>query len=253
MWNCSACSRPIQDCKEGYLIADEDLLNWRIVHRLTCDPHVGPWHSLEFFVGKRGARLFRSLERGGAFSKLSPSEIEALRGLVVCEAYDQQQVHHIPFRRWLRAQEKRDDPVGDLAQDMARDSKQQRPNPSLNELYHHLRIQGASREALRTLIEAYREWQSCGNTYRETRTKSRPAPKHRLIRVPRQRDGWLKLRFTVLKRDGYRCQICGRTTQDGIKLEIDHKVARSKGGSDDPSNLWTLCFDCNRGKGNANL
>ena len=28
----------------------------------------------------------------------------------------------------------------------------------------------------------------------------------------------------------------------------DHLVIASKGGSDDPSNLWALCFDCNRGK-----
>lgn len=61
-------------------------------------------------------------------------------------------------------------------------------------------------------------------------------------------------RFKILRRDGYRCQLCGRTAQeDGVKLEVDHKIPESKGGPTKPSNLWTLCFDCNRGKGVRSL
>jgi hypothetical protein len=63
----------------------------------------------------------------------------------------------------------------------------------------------------------------------------------------------LALRFYVFKRDNYRCQICGRAATDGITLEIDHKVPRAKGGTDELSNLWTLCFDCNRGKSDSDL
>jgi hypothetical protein len=56
-------------------------------------------------------------------------------------------------------------------------------------------------------------------------------------------------RFDIFKRDGYKCQICGRSpSEDGVKIEVDHKIPRSKGGSSSPSNLWTLCFDCNRSK-----
>lgn len=58
----------------------------------------------------------------------------------------------------------------------------------------------------------------------------------------------LRTRFDVLKRDGYQCQICGATAGDGCKLEVDHKTPKSKGGTDTIGNLWTLCFDCNRGK-----
>lgn len=58
----------------------------------------------------------------------------------------------------------------------------------------------------------------------------------------------LSLRFRIFKRDNYRCQLCGATAQDGVRLEMDHKVPRAKGGTDDESNLWTLCFECNRGK-----
>lgn len=61
------------------------------------------------------------------------------------------------------------------------------------------------------------------------------------------------IRYTVLHRDDFRCQICGRTAKDGVKLEVDHIMPYSKGGSDELSNLWTLCFDCNRGKQDAHL
>lgn len=63
----------------------------------------------------------------------------------------------------------------------------------------------------------------------------------------------LAVRFAILKRDGYRCQICGSTAASGAVLEIDHKVSRAKGGTDNRANLWTLCFDCNRGKRDSAL
>lgn len=52
----------------------------------------------------------------------------------------------------------------------------------------------------------------------------------------------------VLKRDNFTCQICGRTISDGAKLEVDHRVPVAKGGKSTMDNLWTLCFECNRGK-----
>jgi 5-methylcytosine-specific restriction endonuclease McrA len=70
---------------------------------------------------------------------------------------------------------------------------------------------------------------------------------------PIQDSTGLTLRFRVFKRDGYRCQICGRSAPDGARLEADHKVPRSKGGPDTLANLWTLCFECNRGKRDSYL
>ncbi|MBV9849846.1 MAG: HNH endonuclease [Armatimonadetes bacterium] len=61
------------------------------------------------------------------------------------------------------------------------------------------------------------------------------------------------LRFRVLRRDGYRCQLCGTSAADGSKLEVDHKTPVMHGGNNDEANLWTLCFDCNRGKGALSL
>ncbi len=57
-----------------------------------------------------------------------------------------------------------------------------------------------------------------------------------------------KLRYTILKRDKFKCQICGRTVDDGIKLHVDHIIPVSKGGETVPSNLRTLCQACNLGK-----
>lgn len=56
-----------------------------------------------------------------------------------------------------------------------------------------------------------------------------------------------KLRYNVLRRDGFTCQYCGRTAQDGL-LEIDHIVPIKMGGTNDIDNLQTACKECNRGK-----
>lgn len=251
MWECSNCSQPIHDYEEGYLVADDDLTNWRIVHRFTCDPHTGPWHPLVQFIGKRGTKNFEYMRRGGAFNDLPKNAIEKLRQLVVREDVQSRRPARPIFREWLRAQERRDDPIGDLARDMAGDYGQQLYNPSLNDLYRYISVKGAFDGARAALIAAYREWQSLGNTYRQTQTprhKPQPARRKPAQKSTQGRDGWLALRFRILKRDGYRCQLCGQNAQDGVKLEVDHKHPRSKGGTDDPTNLWTLCFDCNRGK-----
>lgn len=55
-----------------------------------------------------------------------------------------------------------------------------------------------------------------------------------------------RMRFCIYERDGYRCQICGRRTND---LEVDHIIPISKGGKSTPDNLQTLCHRCNYRKG----
>lgn len=58
------------------------------------------------------------------------------------------------------------------------------------------------------------------------------------------------LRYDILHRDGFKCQICGRTQADGVKLHVDHIIPVSKGGKTVKSNLRTLCDQCNLGKSN---
>lgn len=68
------------------------------------------------------------------------------------------------------------------------------------------------------------------------------------------------LRAAVLERDGYQCKGCGwspdrmiYTGADALAdirgLEVDHVYPRALGGSNDLSNLQTLCSDCNARKG----
>lgn len=56
------------------------------------------------------------------------------------------------------------------------------------------------------------------------------------------------LRYDILKRDDFKCTICGRSAKDGIQLHVDHIIPVAKGGKTVPENLRTLCSDCNLGK-----
>jgi HNH endonuclease len=64
-----------------------------------------------------------------------------------------------------------------------------------------------------------------------------------------------KLRFMILKRDHYRCQLCGTAASDSpdVRLHVDHILSRAYGGTNEPRNLHTLCADCNEGKGVESL
>jgi len=51
---------------------------------------------------------------------------------------------------------------------------------------------------------------------------------------------WEQIKNAVLKRDMYRCKMCGRMKY----LHVHHKVPRASGGSHEISNLITLCVRC---------
>lgn len=53
-------------------------------------------------------------------------------------------------------------------------------------------------------------------------------------------------RILVLKRDRFRCKFCGSNE----RLEVDHIIPWSAGGSDDMDNLRTLCHRCNTERSN---
>ncbi|MBF9060728.1 HIT domain-containing protein [Rhodobacterales bacterium HKCCSP123] len=52
------------------------------------------------------------------------------------------------------------------------------------------------------------------------------------------------LRYDVLKRAKFRCELCGISAEDKA-LEVDHIVPRNHGGTDDEANLQALCYSCN--------
>ncbi|MGI0491694.1 HNH endonuclease [Alkalinema pantanalense CENA528] len=55
------------------------------------------------------------------------------------------------------------------------------------------------------------------------------------------------VRQYVLDRDNHQCKSCGKTSPH-TKLEIDHIIPLANGGSNDLSNLQTLCRTCNAQK-----
>ena len=75
--------------------------------------------------------------------------------------------------------------------------------------------------------------------------KVKSKSKRRKTNVPRG------LRNEVFKRDDYTCVQCGATKKNGATLHIDHIIPVSKGGTDELSNLQTLCSDCNLNKSNV--
>jgi len=67
---------------------------------------------------------------------------------------------------------------------------------------------------------------------------------------PTRRTIPLKDRWTVLKRDNYRCAKCGASPSSDhtVELEVDHIRPVASGGSNGIENLQTLCRKCNQGK-----
>ena len=59
--------------------------------------------------------------------------------------------------------------------------------------------------------------------------------------------------FRILERDGFRCQYCGSTPQDGVRLHVDHITPLCEGGAGTDDNLITACSTCNGTKGGKPL
>ncbi|MEG4043758.1 HNH endonuclease [Microcoleus sp. Pol17_C1] len=56
-----------------------------------------------------------------------------------------------------------------------------------------------------------------------------------------------EVRKYVFTRNKYQCQSCGKTKLE-TQLTIDHIIPLARGGSNDISNLQTLCGTCNQKK-----
>lgn len=54
---------------------------------------------------------------------------------------------------------------------------------------------------------------------------------------------WKKIRLQVLRRDAYTCAYCG-----DVANEVDHIIAKVKGGEDVLDNLTAACRSCNNKK-----
>ena len=88
---------------------------------------------------------------------------------------------------------------------------------------------------------------SCGRVFKDSDFRICPYCGNKLSsRIGRQPIS-RQLRHQVFQRDGYRCRECGATNKQ-TRLHVDHIKPVAKGGTNDLSNLQTLCEDCNRSK-----
>lgn len=118
----------------------------------------------------------------------------------------------------------------------------------------YLRRFGGWRSALKSFLDYINEdyvLQENPQTSKKEKTQiikpNKSVPQHLTSRDPN-----LRLKFLVMKRDNFKCCMCGRSpaTTVGLELHIDHIIPWSKGGETVLDNLQTLCNDCNLGKSN---
>lgn len=158
------------------------------------------------------------------YSPLFPRPTENIPNLLTSRSV-------MDFYEWLIKQRIKDSPEGDFVDD-TRDVKDfPRNAESYDQVYAYLRLR---RFACEEAIEAGKLlWARFKGMPLNTTKRGSIAP---------------KLRFYILSRDCFACVLCGAAPPDA-KLEIDHIMPIAKGGTNDKSNLQTLCFECNRGKG----
>ena len=59
---------------------------------------------------------------------------------------------------------------------------------------------------------------------------------------------WDRLRLTILKRDRHLCQPCNANGRTSAATSVDHITPKAKGGTDDPTNLQSICSECREAK-----
>jgi 5-methylcytosine-specific restriction endonuclease McrA len=82
------------------------------------------------------------------------------------------------------------------------------------------------------------------------RARPRRSSKFRRVKEEDQRQIKLGVRYEVLKRDRFRCVVCGASPATCLNcvLHVDHVIPYSKGGKTVAENLRSLCEACNLGK-----
>ena len=199
------------------------------------------------------AELLEALRAFGATVGNRPFTMREFKKSPLCRCYVQ--LYSVQFGSWRRALElagikggrvRRADPA-ELIDDLDRVWRKLGYPPGTNRINQHgqfspgtyNRVFGSIRRACELLADHKQ-----GKLTREellqqatARPKRKPLP--------------ASLRWEILKRDNFTCTACGasRERDKRVRLHVDHIHPVSKGGTDDPSNLRTLCGRCNWGKG----
>jgi len=59
---------------------------------------------------------------------------------------------------------------------------------------------------------------------------------------------WDRKRKRILERDEGLCVPCRKADRVSLARQVDHIVQKASGGSDDDSNLQSICTDCHEAK-----
>lgn len=59
---------------------------------------------------------------------------------------------------------------------------------------------------------------------------------------------WSKMREQIMRRDCGLCQPCSQQGRITPAVAVDHIKDKAKGGTDDPSNLQSICEPCHTAK-----
>lgn len=95
-----------------------------------------------------------------------------------------------------------------------------------------------------TAVTAWRSTKGNQQSHSQEATKQSTTPKRQIFKrqpIPKS------VKMYTWQRDGGRCVECGSKE----KLEYDHIIPLSKGGSNTERNLQLLCEQCNRSKGST--
>lgn len=84
-----------------------------------------------------------------------------------------------------------------------------------------------------------------GDAFRNAIIRNRVNFAYKKDKIPRHKLS-PKIRFSILKRDNFTCVMCGKGVLQAAVLEVDH-IDENK-NNNIPSNLQTLCHECNQGK-----
>ena len=107
---------------------------------------------------------------------------------------------------------------------------------------------------LHAFIATPERWQDVPQVPETGPHSHRPAPNPRLVVTDAFLESyeWRRLRMEALKLYGRRCQCCGATPADGVRMQVDHIKPRKfyPELSLTLANLQVLCDACNHGKGN---
>ena len=114
---------------------------------------------------------------------------------------------------------------------------------------------GSLRKALETFVASFEE-NELGNS--EAPRKEAVVEMSAVALSVRHRTSrtisW-RVRFLVMRRDDFKCRICGTSPalKPGTILAVDHVVPWTKGGETMMDNLQTLCVECNGGKSDLSM